>query len=124
MTGSGWSRRDAVPPGRATSEGSPVPERNDECRRLGLSPEEVEARLAEFDRRNRIARREAALQPRPTIGQLWALYDWLWLYCETPGCRHYTAIPLAPLIIRWGRNATSDLLRNGFRCSRCGRRVC
>jgi putative SOS response-associated peptidase YedK len=100
-----------------------MPERNDEGRRLGLSPEQVEARQAEFDRRNRIARRNAARQPRPTIGQLWTFNPWVWLYCETPRCRHYTAIPLAPLIIRWGRNATSDMLRSGFRCSRCGRQV-
>ena len=29
---------------------------------------------------------------------------------------------LAPLIIRWGADASSDVLRRSARCSRCGRK--
>jgi hypothetical protein len=99
-----------------------VPERSDEERRLGLTREEVEARRAEFQRRARIARRFEANTPRPALWKLRAAHDWLWLNCETPGCGHYVALPLAPLIIRWGADASSELLRRGFRCTRCGGR--
>ncbi len=91
--------------------------RNDD--RLWLTPAEVAARRAEFERRHREARRREP-GPRPTIGDLNATNDWLWLYCDTTGCRHFTAIPLVPLLIRWGASAPSDLLRTRFRCSRCG----
>jgi hypothetical protein len=29
-------------------------------------------------------------------------------------------VPLAPLIIRWGPEASSDIMRNSARCARCG----
>ena len=91
--------------------------RNDD--RLWLTPEEVAARRAEFERRHREARRRRP-QPVPVLGDLHDGHDWLWLYCETTGCRHFTAVPLVPLLIRWGASASSGLLRTRFRCSRCG----
>ena len=30
-------------------------------------------------------------------------------------------VALAPLIIRWGEEASSDVLRRSARCARCGR---
>lgn len=99
-----------------------MPERHDEGRRLGLTPQEVEARRAEFDRRNRLARRFEALNPgrRSTLGGARKHAEWVWVYCERIGCRHSAAVPLAPLIIRWGPDAPWDYLRRFFRCTRCG----
>lgn len=60
--------------------------------------------------------------PIPTLGELFKNQPrWVWLTC-TNGyfCQHRAAMPLAPLIIRWGENASSDKLRRCARCSRCG----
>ena len=104
-----------------------VPERYDKERRLGLSREEVEARRKEFDRRNREARlrwrKEAETKKPPTIGEARTGYEWVWIYCETPFCHHHAAVPLVPLLIRWGPDAPSRLLRTCFRCTHCGGRV-
>jgi hypothetical protein len=48
---------------------------------------------------------------------------WCWLYCGNARCeRAYSpaAIALAPYVIRWGANASSNLLRRSARCSTCG----
>ena len=91
--------------------------RNDD--RLECTPEELVARRAEFERRLRIARRTPP-EPEPRLG---AGAGWFWLYCEIPGCGHSAAVPLTPLIIRWGPGAPLGYLRRGFRCTRCGGRV-
>jgi hypothetical protein len=58
-----------------------------------------------------------------TIGQLAAAAPgWVRLYCETPGCGHHAALPLAPLVLRWGPSAPRGWLETRFRCSKCGRR--
>jgi hypothetical protein len=53
----------------------------------------------------------------PAIGLAVARYP-------TPGmprhCRHKGPVALAPLIIRWGGDASSDLLRQSARCKLCG----
>ena len=95
--------------------------RNDD--RLGLTPEEVAVRRAEFERRKRIARREDAKPSTSTIGDARKHFEWMWLYCETMGCGHSAAVPLAPLIIRWGPDAPWERMRRCFRCTRCGGRV-
>jgi hypothetical protein len=41
---------------------------------------------------------------------------------ELFGCRRWVAVPLAPFIIRWGADASSDLLRKNPRCTKCGHR--
>jgi hypothetical protein len=60
--------------------------------------------------------------PIPTLGML--AQDephWLWLYCtNTYYCQHKAAMPLAPLVIRWGADASSNVLRRCARCSKCG----
>lgn len=104
----------------ATSE--VVPEGGDNHRRNWLTPEERERRLAEFDRRNRIARRAHVNAPPPTLGGVRQTTDWIWLYCEVTGCGHSTALPITPLIIRWGPEAPLNYLRRFFRCTRCGGR--
>lgn len=91
--------------------------RNDD--RLECTPEELAARRAEFARRLRIARR-APPEPEQALS---ARRGWFWLYCETPGCGHLAAVPLAPLIIRWGDGAPFGYLSRQFRCTRCGGRV-
>lgn len=95
-----------------------MPERYDEGRRLGLTPEEVAARRAEFERRHREARRRRP-EPEPTLGQIRKARYWAWLNCETPGCWHDVVLPLTPLIIRWGPEAPQRALRTCFRCTRC-----
>jgi hypothetical protein len=46
-----------------------------------------------------------------------------WLYSNNPHkCRHYRATPLAPLVIPWGADASSNVLRKCARCSKCGHR--
>lgn len=61
--------------------------------------------------------------PIQTLGQLARIEPgWVRLYCETPGCGHHAALPLAPLVLRWGPAAPRDYLLTRFRCSRCGRR--
>lgn len=65
---------------------------------------------------------KSAPGPIPTLGQLVASEPrWLWLRCTNyTACHHQPAIPLVPLIIRWGADASSDVLRGCALCSRCG----
>jgi len=56
--------------------------------------------------------------PVPTLGEIRENTPWLWLNC--PACRHYRPIALAPLIIRWGPDVSSDVLRRSARCTSCG----
>jgi len=65
-----------------------------------------------------LVRQSKTLPPVPTMGQLRRSTPWLWLNC--PACKHYRSIALAPLIIRWGADVSSDVLRRSARCSRCG----
>ena len=58
--------------------------------------------------------------PPATIGQIRRNSCWIWLYCNAPGCHASRAVALAPLIIRFGPDASSDVLRRSARCSRCG----
>ena len=68
-----------------------------------------------------MARREH--HPVPTIGELHRpAPHWLWVFCNARECTHRRALPLAPFVIRYGKDASSDVLRRNFTCSRCGRR--
>jgi hypothetical protein len=58
--------------------------------------------------------------PIPTLGDLTRLADWLWLHCRRTGCHHYRRMKLAPIIDRWGADASSDRLRRQARCTKCG----
>lgn len=86
------------------------------------TPEELDARRAEFERRKRIARRFEARLSKSTLGGARQHAEYVWLHCEVPGCGHHAAVPLAPLIIRWGPSAPWARMRLGFRCTRCGGR--
>lgn len=58
--------------------------------------------------------------PIPTLAILRHASCWFWLYCNA--CPHRAPAALAPLIIRWGADASSDVLRQRARCTRCGAR--
>ena len=47
--------------------------------------------------------------PRPTLGDLHRATPWLWLYCEK--CLHHAPLACAVPVIRWGADASSDVLR-------------
>lgn len=48
---------------------------------------------------------------------------WCWIYCNNAFCERIsrpTAIALAPYVIRWGADASSNMLRRSARCRMCG----
>jgi hypothetical protein len=47
---------------------------------------------------------------------------WVWVYCEGQGCSHSAPMAVAPLVIRWGPDTSSDKLRLCARCTACGRK--
>lgn len=56
--------------------------------------------------------------PVPTLAELRRTSCWLWLDC--PACRRRRPVALVPFMIRWGLDASSDLLRKRARCAACG----
>ena len=62
------------------------------------------------------------MPPAPSLSDLQKPAGWLWLICRRLDCGHRKAILLAPLITRFGPHASSDILRQRARCSRCGSR--
>lgn len=57
----------------------------------------------------------------PTLGQLHRSPPrWVWIHCHA--CLYRLPLPLAPFVIRWGPDASSNLMRRNFRCSKCGAR--
>lgn len=62
--------------------------------------------------------------PAPTLGalQLGPHAKWVWLSCNNLHCSHRVAVPLAPFVIRWGADASSDRLRINTVCRVCGHR--
>jgi len=65
-------------------------------------------------------RYKSRLGPRPTLGDLQRSTPWVWLCCER--CQHHAPFACAPAVIRWGANASSDMLRQRTRCTCCGGR--
>jgi hypothetical protein len=55
--------------------------------------------------------------PAPTLEQLRLGHPWTWVVCER--CKRRWPVALVPLIIRWGPEASSDLLRRSAHCTRC-----
>src|SRR5271163_3912659 len=51
--------------------------------------------------------------PRPTVGDLQRTTPWVWLHCEA--CPHYSPLACAVPVIRWGADASSDVLRQRAR---------
>jgi hypothetical protein len=54
------------------------------------------------------------------MAQIRRNWCWVWVHCRSPHCRHTAALALAPLIIRWGEEASSDLINQCARCMACG----
>jgi hypothetical protein len=54
--------------------------------------------------------------------QLREHHCWLWVHCPRWACLHKAPMALAPAIIRWGPEDSSDVLRQGARRSKCGNR--
>jgi hypothetical protein len=63
-------------------------------------------------------RREKTARATTTLGDLHRATPWLWLNCEH--CQHHAPLACAVAVIRWGAGASSDLLRERARCTRCG----
>jgi hypothetical protein len=67
----------------------------------------------------RVGTHENGLGYRPcTFAELRESVHWTWVYCAR--CNHGTPMTLAQFIIRWGPDASSDLLRKSARCTACG----
>jgi hypothetical protein len=58
----------------------------------------------------------------PTLAQLRHTSCWWWVSCENVECLHCAPMALAPVIIPWGPDTSSDVLRRAARCTRCGRK--
>jgi hypothetical protein len=58
--------------------------------------------------------------PRPTLEQLRCGTPWAGAVCEH--CMHRKPVAFVPYIIRWGPDASSDMLRRSARCTKCGRK--
>jgi len=58
----------------------------------------------------------------PTLAEIQRDTPWVRVHCEGQGCGHSAPMTLAPLMIRWGMDASSDGLRQCARCSKCGRK--
>ena len=52
--------------------------------------------------------------PCPTLVQLHRSHCWTWVYCE----KWHAPMALAPLMIRWGAETSSDRLRQRARCTK------
>jgi hypothetical protein len=65
--------------------------------------------------------RRQSQPPIPTLAQLAGMGPrWLWLVCRETGCGHTAPAALTPFVIRWGADASSDVLRRSARCTCCG----
>jgi hypothetical protein len=51
----------------------------------------------------------------PTLGALRKNTTWMWVWCGSANCDHH-------VIIRWGADASSDVLRQRTVCTACGHR--
>jgi hypothetical protein len=58
------------------------------------------------------------LTPVATLANLRGVTPWLWVICDR--CQHRSPTALAPWIIRWGAEASSDMLRRSARCTQGG----
>jgi hypothetical protein len=59
-----------------------------------------------------------ASMPVATLADLRGVTPWLWVICEH--CLHRAPTARAPWIIKWGADASSNMLRRSAWCTRCG----
>jgi hypothetical protein len=69
---------------------------------------------------NRVKLASMERPPTPTLEQLRRGTPWCWVVCEN--CMHPKPVAFVPFIIRWGPDASSDMLRRSARCTKCGRK--
>jgi hypothetical protein len=67
--------------------------------------------------------RMARRSPDPPAASIGVLHRqphgrWVWAICHR--CTHRSRLPLAPLLIRWGPDTSSDVLRSNLKCTACG----
>jgi hypothetical protein len=55
--------------------------------------------------------------PIATLADPRRVTPWLWVICAR--CLHRAPTALAPWMIRWGADASSDMLRRSARCRQC-----
>jgi hypothetical protein len=68
-----------------------------------------------------MARNRSREPTRPaTLGELRRHCPWIWVHCARGYCLNKVPVALAPFIIRWGAEASGDLLRTRMRCTACG----
>jgi hypothetical protein len=61
--------------------------------------------------------------PIATLGELHQTAPrWFWAHCSNGACRRRRAMPLAPFVIAFGQDASSDVLRRNLKCAKCGHR--
>jgi hypothetical protein len=70
------------------------------------------------------APRRSRRPPEPTQSLRAAhdAYPWWWVNCTSPRCTHRAPMALAPLMIRWGMDESTDMLRRSARCMVCGQK--
>jgi hypothetical protein len=56
----------------------------------------------------------------PTLAELQRGMPWCSLHCAGHGCSHSKPVAIAPFVIRWGAEASSNILRRSARCTVCG----
>jgi hypothetical protein len=56
----------------------------------------------------------------PTLGELLAENEWMWIACINPKCLYSQPTMLAPLVEKYGADRSSDFLRQTAICPRCG----
>ena len=73
--------------------------------------------------------RSAPPGPVPTLGDLQrGSSKWVWAICNgldesgRIACLHRAPLALAPYVIRWGADASSNVMRERLRCAVCGHR--
>jgi hypothetical protein len=56
-----------------------------------------------------------------TIGQIHRAPGWMWLCCANAMfCSHQVPMGIAAFAIRWGSQASTDVIRQRCRCTKCG----
>jgi hypothetical protein len=56
----------------------------------------------------------------PTLGDMQRSMPWIWLSCDGLNCSHTRSIAVAPFVIRYGADTSSNVLRRRARCIACG----
>ena len=64
-----------------------------------------------------------ARAPDPLVPSIGVLHRqpqsrWVWAICNR--CLHRSRLSLAPIVIRWGAEESSDTLRRNLKCTKCG----